>query len=730
VALAVLRRQGDRKVSPFLQRMKAEDLLSLVFPDQAACFENIQGDREIPDHPLVNETIRDCLEGAMDIAGLEALLGAIERGEKQLVGRDLREPSPLAAEILNARPYAFLDDAPLEERRTRAVVQRRWLDPETASTLGALDAAAIAQVRQEAWPSVGNPDEMHDALLTLGYLTAQEIEAGARATGVTPEKAPAVSGGWQAFLPALVEQGRVTQVQAAGRGFWVAAEWIGAFRALYPGLEEAPPLHLPPTLADRAWLPDTALADLLRVRLAGTGPVTLAALTAQVGLPEVDVQGALITLESEGLLLQGRYTPGAEQAEWCERGLLARIHRYTLNRLRREIEPVTPADYLRFLAHWQRVEFDQRVTGVDGLAAAVEVLEGFEAPAAAWETELLPARVDRYDPEWLERLCLSGRVVWARLTPPPIAGSRRWGPVATTPIALLQRARLAQWAALLEASPSEPLALSSPARAVAEHLLGRGACFFDDLAAAAGLLPTQLEEALGELVNWGLVTADNIAGIRALITPASKRPPVRMRGRLGTAAMESAGRWSLLPWAAGRIHPPPKPERPVPRRAFSLPAEAVEAYAMSLLRRYGVVFRRLLERERLAPAWYELLRVYRLLEARGTVRGGRFVTGVSGEQYALAEAVTQLRDLRRRPAVGRMLTVSAADPLNLAGIVTPGGRVPAYVGNRVLYRDGEPLAGLEAGELVQLVPLDEATQRACRAALHQHGMDRVGRRSG
>ncbi len=730
VGLAVLRRQGARKVSPFLQRMKAEDLLSLVFPDQAACFENIQGERQIPDHPLVNETIRDCLTGAMDIEGLEALLADIERGEKQLIGRDLREPSPLATEILNARPYAFLDDAPLEERRTRAVVQRRWLDPETASTLGALDAGAIAQVRQEAWPSVGNPDELHDTLLTLGYLTAEEVAAGARAPGGEPADASVISGGWQAFLPPLVEQGRATAVLAGERSFWVPAEWIGAFRVLYPAMQETPVLQLPATLAERAWSPDTVLADVLRARLAGVGPVTLAALTAQLGLPDADVQAALVVLESEGLLLRGRYTPGGAVSEWCERGLLARIHRYTLNRLRREIEPVAPADFLRFLAHWQRVESDQRVTGVDGLAAAVEVLEGFEAPAAAWETELLPARVDRYDPEWLERLCLSGRVVWARLTPPPAVGSRRWGPVATTPIALLQRSRLLQWAALLEESPSEPLALSSPARAVAEHLLSRGASFFDDLATSEGLLPTQLEEALGELVNWGLVTADSIAGIRALITPASKRPPVRLRGRLGTAAMESAGRWSLLPWAVGRIHPPPEPERAAPRRAFRLPQEAVEAYAMALLRRYGVVFRRLLERERLAPAWYELLRVYRLLEARGTVRGGRFVTGVTGEQYALADAVVQLRELRRRPAVGRMVTVSAADPLNLAGIVTPGDRVPAYAGNRVLFRDGEPLAGLVAGEVLALTPLDEATQRACRVALHQHGMDRVGRRIG
>jgi ATP-dependent Lhr-like helicase len=736
VALAVLRRQGDRKVSPFLQRMRAEDLLTLVFPDQVACGENIVGDREVPDHPLVNETIRDCLESAMDIEGLEALLAAIERGEKQLVGRDLREPSQLSAEILNARPYAFLDDAPLEERRTRAVSQRRWLDPETAATLGALDAAAIAQVRQEAWPSVANADEMHDALLTLGYLTAQEVIQGPRTVSAPAPDAPAapaapvVSGGWEAFLPLLLEQGRATEVRAGARAFWVAAEWIGAFRQVYPQGQEAPALTLPPALAQREWTVDTALPDLLRVRLAGTGPVTPGALADQLGLPEAEVLGAVTVLESEGFLLRGRYTPGGGVDEWCERGLLARIHRYTLNRLRREIEPVTLAEYMRFLAHWQRVEADQRVTGVDGLSAAVEVLEGFEAPAAAWESELLAARVDRYDPEWLERLCLSGRVVWARLTPPPMTGARRWGPVATTPIALLQRSRLPQWAALLEATPTEPLALSSPARAVAEHLLSRGASFFDDLATSAGLLPTQLEEALGELVNWGLVTADNIAGIRALITPASKRPPVRMRGRLGTAAMESAGRWSLLPWALGRIHPAPEPERGKSKRPPGVPADALEAYAMTLLRRYGVVFRRLLERERLAPAWYELLRVYRLMEARGTVRGGRFVTGVTGEQYALPDAVTQMRDLRRRPTLGRMTTVSAADPLNLAGIVTPGDRVPATAGNRVLFRDGEPLAAWVGGELVTLATLDEATQRACRVTLHQHGLDRVGRRIG
>jgi ATP-dependent Lhr-like helicase len=726
VALAVLRRQGDRKVSPFLQRMKADDLLALVFPDQAACFENIAGDRQVPDHPLVNETIRDCLHGAMDIEGLETLLAAIEQGEKRLVARDLTEPSPLSAEVLNARPYAFLDDAPLEERRTRAVAQRRWLNPATAASLGALDTAAIAQVRQEAWPSVSNPDELHDALLTLGYLTASEVKQGARATEPdSAQSGPVSSGGWQAFLPPLMEEGRAAEVRTGGRAFWVAAEWIGAFRTLHPQCRESPAITLPPALTERQWTADGTLPELLRARLAAVGPVTPAMLAEQLDLPVVDVRGALAVLEAEGLLLRGRYTPGSDEDEWCERGLLARIHRYTINRLRREVEPVTPAEFLRFLVHWQRVEAGQHVTGVEGLSAAIEGLEGFEAAAGAWETELLPARVDRYDPEWLERLCLSGRVIWARLTPPPVSSGRRWGPVVATPVAFLHRSRLACWTALLVASPAEPLALSSPARAVAEHLLSRGACFFDDLAAAAGLLPTQLEDALGELVNWGLVTSDNIAGLRALITPASKRPPVRWRGRLGSAAMESAGRWSLLPWAPGRIHPPPELRESPSSRAAGPPAEAAEAFAMTLLRRYGVVFRRLLERERLAPAWYELLRVYRLMEARGDVRGGRFVTGVTGEQYALPDAVTQLRDLRRHPTSGRMTTVSAADPLNLAGIVTPGDRVPALASNRVLFRDGEPLVAQVGDELVPLAPLDEAAQRACRVALHQHGMERV-----
>jgi ATP-dependent Lhr-like helicase len=710
-ALAVLRRQGDRKVAPHLQRMRAEDLLALAFPDQAACFENIQGDRQVPDHPLVNQTVRDCLEEVMDIAGLEALLAAMERGEKRLVGRDLTEPSPLALEVLNARPYAFLDDAPLEERRTRAVVQRRWLDPATAADLGALDADAIARVRQEAWPTVGNADELHDGLLTLGLLTRAEGLAGARAASSPggglagdlaggPEGSRAGSpdhgGGWAPLLAQLARDGRAAEMDSGtGAAFWVAAEWVAALRALYPQARLTPELHPPPVAAPREWTPEQALAEVLRGRMVCAGPATEAGLAALLACPQPAVAAALLTLEGEGLVLRGRFTPGAGEPEWCERGLLARIHRYTLTRLRQEIEPVSPADYLRFLFHWQRVEPEQRVSGPEGLAAVVSLLEGFEAPAAAWEAELLHARARDYDPEWLERLCRSGRVAWLRLSPPAAPGLRRWGPVGATPVTLLRRERLPLWAG--RAARAESPALSSPAEAVRAHLAALGASFFADLAQGAGLLPTQLEEALGELVNAGLVTADGIEGLRALITPASKRPPVRQRGRLGSAAMEHAGRWSLLPWAAADA--PPAPARP---------AEPLEDAALTLLRRWGVVFRRVLERERNAPPWHLLLRALRTLEARGTVRGGRFVNGMSGEQFALPDAVVSLREVRRRAADGRITVLSAADPLNLAGIVTPGARVPALTGNRVLFRDGVPVAALEGGALVPLTTLDEA----------------------
>ena len=741
-ALAVLRRYGNRKVPAQLQRMRSDDLLALVFPDQQACLENIVGDREIPDHPLVNQTLRDCLEEAMDADGLERLLLSVEAGGVNLVARDLREPSPLAQEILTAKPYAFLDDAPLEERRTQAVISRRWLDPETAAGLGALDSEAIERVREEAWPAAGNADELHEGLLLLGLMTEAEGETGTPAISSLPP-GPRLSG-WPRLLDQLAGEGRAAVFRPMGlrthpdseTRFWVAAEWVHQLRPLYPEATLEPPIVPPPALTVREWTPEDAAVELVRARLEACGPVTPDRLAGLLHLKPAQIEVALAALENEGTVFRGRFSPGVREEEWCERGLLARIHRYTLNRLRREIEPVPPADFMRFLLGWQRVTPGERCEGFDGLAAAIELLEGFEAPASAWESELLAARLNGYDREWLDRLCAMGQVAWARLTPSvgpgedggdaagpgPLSGSRprRAGPVASTPIALVNRNNLPLWLGSPRPGKKADAGLSAQARAVRESLATRGALFFDELASHAGLLPTHAEAALGELVARGLITADSFAGLRGLLRPARKRPPVRRAGGRSTLlglSPRGAGRWSLL-------RPEGHPEAPansgMDTAGRDKNAASLEAYAWVLLRRYGVVFRRLLEREGRAPPWRELIRVYRRLEARGEIRGGRFVGGMAGEQYALPEAVGSLRKVRRQERTGHLVSLSAADPLNLAGILTPGKRVAALTANRVLYRDGVPCAILEAGRTLFLEPVPPGEEWLLKNALIGH----------
>ncbi|HKI06404.1 MAG TPA: DEAD/DEAH box helicase [Thermoanaerobaculia bacterium] len=697
-ALAIPRQRGGKRVPAPLLRQQAEDLVAVVFPDQLACLENIVGEREVPDHPLVEQTLRDCLEEAMDIEGLEALLRRIEAGEVELVARDVVEPSPLAHEILKAQPYAFLDDAPLEERRTQAVSLRRWLDPETASDLGALDMDAIVRVREEAWPEAETPDELHDVLLTHGFVTVEE----------------GVRSGWNRLFDSLAAARRATAVGLSeirdGLRLWVAAERLPQILALHPTARLEPEIAAPPRFA-RVWAADEAAVEMVRGRLEGLGPVTAESMAASLGIRRSAVEAALAALESEGFMFRGRFTPGFPGEEWCERRLLARIHRYTMDRLRREIEPVSQADYLRFLLAWQRVDPEERAEGPESLHALVEQLEGFEAAAASWEGEILPARMKEYDPAWLDALCLSGRFVWGRASAPGPGGSRR-APVRATPIALLSRGNLPFWweiapaSAASAASDTAGLDLSAGARAVYDLLRGRGASFFGDIAHGAGLLHTQLEMALAELVAWGLVTSDSFTGLRALLTPAHKRPPVDRSGRRSSVSlfgMENAGRWSLL------YHPGAAAE--------GISRDAAETVAWTLLRRYGVVFRRLLERETLLPPWRDLLQVFRRLEARGEIRGGRFVDGFSGEQYALSDAVGRLRALRKQPKKGVMVSVSAADPLNLVGIATPGDRLPALAGNRLLYRDGEPVAVLEGREPRFLVDLDPAARWQAQNAL-------------
>ena len=665
-ALAILRFRGGKKVPPPFQRMQADDLLALCFPDQVACLENVAGDREIPDHPLIEQTVEDCLHEAMDIEGLERLLQRLDAGALTLVARDLTEPSPLAQETINAKPYAFLDDAPLEERRTHAIMSRRWTGPSQASDLGALDRAAIERVATEAWPEPRDAEEMHDALLMHHVFTDAEAE----------------SGGWQTWLDELDRAGRATRFTTGSLIRWVAAERLPMVAATWPNGSAARDLAIPERHQREAWTREAATVETVRGRLQASGPSSASLLGRDLGLDRAAVEAALAALEGEGFVLRGSFTPGAAEDEWCERGLLARIHRYTLNRLRKEIEAVTAADFMRFLLAWQHATPPTRLVGPDGLAALVEQLEGLEAGASAWESDILPVRMEGYDPTWLDSLCVSGRVTWSRRTPPQ---GRASSPIRTSPISFSRREYARTWRFRRANEPPT----SAHATMVLDMMRGSGASFFDDIVADTSLLPVQAEQALGELVSLGRVTADGFTGLRALLAPDAKRPRRGRRAAVATYSMESAGRWTVLPDA---------PEE-----------HDVESVAWTLLRRWGVVFRRLLDREGELPPWYEILRVYRRLEAQGRIRGGRFVAGFAGEQYALPEAVTALRKTRRAPKSAELVSISAADPLNLVGILTPGHRVPATPKNRILLRDGLPIAFREGSETHFLE--DPASQR-------------------
>lgn len=694
-ALALPRMAGGRKVAPQLQRMKSEDLLATVFPDQVACLENIVGEREIPDHPLVRQTLDDCLHEAMDSEGWLALLRRMESGEVELLTRDLPAPSPLAMEILGARPYAFLDDAPLEERRTQAVLARRWSDPESTDDLGALDPEAIAAVGAEVWPEARNSDELHEALTALGCIA--EAEAAAQ-----PH--------WLQWLAELARAGRATRLQVAqDRALWTPLERLAWLRSIYPQAACEPRLPLPAGY-DQLLDEEEALVELIRARLSGFAPLPVPLIARPLALPASAVALALTRLEAQGYVLRGRFSPGASEDEWCERHLLARIHRYTVKRLRREIEPVELADCMRFLADWQHLSAGTRMQGREALGTLVGQLEGFQAAATAWESDLLPARLKDYGSTWLDELCRSGRIVWTRLSGRLKASG---GPVRGTPIVLLPRRQLGAWHALASDAPAPEL--SSRAQRVFDCLQTHGALFFDELQHDAHLLRSELEDALGELVAVGLVNADSFAGLRALLTPASKRSRTARRTRGGAfiGGMADAGRWALVRKTA-------EAEETTGRSSFS--AEALEHIARVLLRRYGVVFWRLLAREAdWLPPWRELLRVYHRLEARGEIRGGRFVAGVAGEQFALPEALALLREVRKRPLTGELLAVSAVDPLNQLGTLLPGSKVPALPGNRILYRDGVPLAVLVAGKPQWLLELDEPAQREALRRLTSTG---------
>ena len=679
----------------------------MLFPDQIACAENLSGPREIPDHPLVKQTLQDCLHEAMDLDGLKNLLIGLETGAISVVAKDLPQPSPLAAEILTARPYAFLDDAPLEERRTNAVAQRRWLDPETAADMGRLDPAAIGAVREQAWPEVTNADELHDALHAMGVVTAEEGERD----------------GWTGHLQQLIDANRATRLtisdaQGGARTFWACAECLPLIQSVYPLGTLDPVVVAPREKAAKTWQREAAITDVVRGRLQSLGPVTAAELAESLALAPAEIGVALVELESEGFVLRGRFTedastPEATRAgdatlEWCERRLLARIHRYTIKSLRAEIEPVSGADFMRFLFEWQGISRQPKPEGVESLDAVIKQLEGYEVPAAAWESDVLAARLHDYDPHWLDSLCLSGRALWARLQP---AKSLTAAPVRTTPIAIVTRRNWSLWNQIA-AAPRGEMQLSHGARALQDYLSTHGASFFDDMVSGTSLLRSQAETSLGELVSAGLVNADSYSGLRALLIPSDKKRQMVARGRrVALFGLEDAGRWSLI-----RVNP--GPNGGAKADGGNREHEALEQVADILLRRYGVLFRRVLEREAdWLPPWHALLRVLRRMEAQGKIRGGRFVAGMSGEQFALTDAVSAMRAVRKQEARGNLISLSAADPLNLTGIVTPGARVPALTNNRVLYRDGIPVAVHAGGQSDFLVPMEPGKEWEARQAL-------------
>src|SRR5439155_9187092 len=477
--------------------------------------------------------------------------------------------------------------------------------------LGALDPAAIERVMEEAWPTANTADELHDALLLAGFIRAQEA-----------------SPGWRPLFDELVAAGRAFD---AG-GFWISVERFDELNAVVPQ-------SVTPSIPERlrkSWTREDAARELIRGRTEVLGPVTARGLADSLGLVDAGlIDGALLALENEGKLLRGRFTPGAAQLEWCDRRLLARIHRYTLNRLRAEIEPVSAADFMRFLLHWQHAAGETQMKGIDGLGAVIEQLDGYEVPAGAWEHEVLAARVADYEPDFIDRLCLSGRVAWGRLSPANGSGK---APLRSSPIALMLREHAGVWRAAAEPGSGE---LGSEARAVYEALRTRGASFFHEIVSATGQLRTQAERSLGELAGLGLVTADSFGGLRALLAPSEKH---KRRARRRTAyEVDTAGRWALLRGDAAADD-----------------GKRVEEVARALLRRYGVVFRALLARESRVPTWRELAAVFRRLEARGEIRGGRFVSGFGGEQFALSDAVGRLRAVRKLDKNGELVALSGA----------------------------------------------------------------------
>jgi ATP-dependent Lhr-like helicase len=681
-ALALLRFQGGKKVPPQIQRMRSDDLLASVFPDVAACPENIAGDIQIPDHPLVKEVMKDVLTEAMDIEGVKELLRQMEDGRIRCIAVDTPVPSQFSHEILNANPYAYLDDAPLEERRARAVEMRRILPESILEEVGKLDPAAIEQVREEAWPDLRDADELHDVLHTLIAFPAFHLNSGHVGTGALARPVEQNSTNWQPFFAQLAGQNRAIVGRTGNRECWIATERAETFSLLFPNATFD---TAPAEIAQKVPSKDDALLALVSGWMAHLGPATATSLSELLGIPASEIDKALLRMEASGSILRGKFTDRVERTpssatpeiEWCDRRLLARIHHLTVATLRKQIEPVTPAQFMRWLLRWQHIAPGSQVQGERATLEVVRQLQGFEVPANAWERQVLSRRIADYDPKWLDQLCLTGAVGWGRLSPHPATldssngngTGRNWRrviPTSVAPITFFVREE-SDWMTP-HASIGDSQGLSPVARQVLDYLRQRGASFFPDIVRITGKLKAEIETALWELVAAGLVTADGFDNLRSLIDP--KRRAGQGSGRT-SRPRHNAGRWAIL-------HTDSAVERD----------RAVEGTCWMLLKRYGVIFRDVLARETNLPKWRELQMAFRRLEARGEIRGGRFVDGFLGEQFALPVAVESMRATRKMPPSGEVVTISAADPLNLVGVIVPGERIPAISGRTVSYRDG------------------------------------------
>ena len=682
-ALALLRFQGGRKVPPQIQRMRADDLLAAVFPDAAACQENISGEMRIPDHPLIREAMKDALTEAMDLEGLKELLLQILDGRIRCLAVDTPVPSQFSHEILNANPFAYLDDAPLEERRARAVEMRRVLPESAASDIGRLDPAAIEEVRKDAWPDVRDAEELHDALETLIVLPESSAPEAVYSESMGLSKGPELHfldhalaesiPRWRIFFEELASQGRAGKARISGRDYWLTAERKKLAASIFAAVSFDSSIA---EIDQPAPTREDALSSLLTGWLQHSGPVHSRVLARLLNLTDSEIHNSLLRIEAAGTILRGRFTDiRSDGIEWCERRLLSRIHRLTVGKLRKEIEPVTAAQFMRWLARWQHVAPGTLTLGERGTLEVLRQLQGYEAPANSWESEILKRRVANYDPAALDNLCLRGVVGWGRLSPHPAMlheqgeRARRIVPSSVAPITFFVRDD-SDWMACRHHSfaSEDHRGLSRGAKEVLDLLATRGALFFADIVRGTRRLKSEVEADLWELVAAGMITADGFDNLRALIDP--KRRSGQGRGRT-LRPRDSGGRWSLLFTDKADDRAP-----------------AVESTSWMLLRRYGIVFRELLTRESIQLPWREVLIALRRLEDRGEIRGGRFISGFLGEQFALPVAADSLRASRSLGPTQEVIRVFAADPLNLVGIIVPGVRIPANSGCTFDLRDG------------------------------------------